>query len=232
MSTSSWGRELKYLCCQCWNGFFGSTSSWGRELKWLPFGCHTLQSRRPLREVVSWNMISSEFTSARESVDLFVRSWVEIFWTSDSDRPDCSRPLREVVSWNIKHIFSPVLRVRRPLREVVSWNTNGLSNLGTTLVDLFVRSWVEIFKWPFVDCLCVVDLFVRSWVEMSCPIPTYPANSVDLFVRSWVEMWNVLSTLSNSTGRPLREVVSWNALLSSYSYNPVKSTSSWGRELK
>ena len=122
------------------------------------------------------------------------------------------------------------------------------------LVDLFVRSWVEILKSKNEVEESRVDLFVRSWVEMLNCLYNYKSVDVDLFVRSWVEIhipsihnrtllcrplrevvsWNhLLSTIYASwVRRPLREVVSWNIVPVTYEIFADKSTSSWGRELK
>ena len=100
-STSSWGRELKFSQNFFSDIFDKSTSSWGRELKYLPQWKPLNHSSRPLREVVSWNNFSRGIAESGESrplrevvswnfdfgfvvpggviVDLFVRSWVEIF---------------------------------------------------------------------------------------------------------------------------------------------------------
>ena len=99
-STSSWGRELKYFLSYSILFSVKSTSSWGRELKYVDIQCYCIG----------------------ESVDLFVRSWVEI---------------------NVIFII-----------------------ISPLLVDLFVRSWVEILRRTCMQEPARVDLFVRSWVEI------------------------------------------------------------------
>ena len=146
---------------------------------------------RPLREVVSWNTQKTVDVN-HFGVDLFVRSWVEIW--NGGYRPYTSycRPLREVVSWNVMNKVQLHISVkstsswgrelkykltelnnwiyeRRPLREVVSWNANVVNPMIGVAVDLFVRSWVEIFM-----------------IGLDTPSPSC---------------------------RPLREVVSWNVNL-------------------
>ena len=145
--------------------------------------------------------------------------------------PD-SRPLREVVSWNTQNTVDVNHFGSRPLREVVSWNM--------TIAN--------------ADCDKIVDLFVRSWVEIRLllPIPTLTMST-----SSWGrELKYKLTELNNwiYERRPLREVVSWNAnvvnpmigvavdlfvrswveihQLLTIPTLPMMSTSSWGRELK
>ena len=126
----------------------------------------TYDSGRPLREVVSWNVkpiIPIQFLR----VDLFVRSWVEMLYNALS-------ALLEMVdlfvrSWVeiLLDLESKPLRICRPLREVVSWNVSIDITYISIYVDLFVRSWVEILRYfPFFDVATTVDLFVRSWVEI------------------------------------------------------------------
>ena len=188
-----------------------STSSWGRELKWLLLWFSLRIISRPLREVVSWNTptvnVSGEYYGSTSSwgrelkfakiemtpscanVDLFVRSWVEIHGAYGGFVDSSSRPLR----------------------EVVSWNTETFQKVEQKWVDLFVRSWVEMNLPRIFSDVPFVDLFVRSWVEIFftsagrrsayCrPLREvvswneqgqrrFPdAQIVDLFVRSWVEI--------------------------------------------
>ena len=168
-STSSWGRELKWndgrKKCDCRK----STSSWGRELKYMMdhiFPIYAMSTSSWGRELKSYSRWQSGSYSI---VDLFVRSWVEMPWFIILLKNGYSRPLREVVSWNVKyyqissHIRGRPLRevvswnqrrnIRfrwrngRPLREVVSWNLWIPSDIRSGfIVDLFVRSWVEIFR--------------------------------------------------------------------------------------
>ena len=127
-STSSWGRELKCLLTAQFQIRFSSTSSWGRELKWThPRSTVGAEDRRPLREVVSWNVSLSHF---------FLASW--------------RRPLREVVSWNI---LCPIRTQKGEKVDlfVRSWVEMSESSTGirSASVDLFVRSWVEISSYSF-----------------------------------------------------------------------------------
>ena len=144
-----------------------STSSWGRELK-CGFFCIFV---------------------VRVPVDLFVRSWVEMFgsWVPDSWIE--GRPLREVVSWNNIRLKN----IRKRSKSTSSWGRELKYSSPTIVaegegVDLFVRSWVEMKVKQNVLKNSVVDLFVRSWVEMSCTTWETLRLQVDLFVRSWVEM--------------------------------------------
>ena len=210
--------------------------------------------RRPLREVVSWNWN-------------FLNIYIIVY----------RRPLREVVSWNAitQYFFNNLLKstsswgrelksstiilIALRISSTSSWGRElkYLMNTGTEFlcwVDLFVRSWVEILKSKNEVEESRVDLFVRSWVEMLNCLYNYKSVDVDLFVRSWVEIhipsihnrtllcrplrevvsWNhLLSTIYASwVRRPLREVVSWNIVPVTYEIFADKSTSSWGRELK
>ena len=99
-STSLWGRELKWRSGRAGEHRIRSTSLWGRELKWLPGAC-----RGRL-----W------------SVDLLVRSWIEIFWMGFPDR-------RLKVDLLVRSWIEMQLCLIVP-------KTSG--------VDLLVRSWIEI----------------------------------------------------------------------------------------
>ena len=170
----------------------------------------------------------------RNDVDLFVRSWVEIFCnitcyciciTSTSSwgrelKLFCNtlpayflhrRPLREVVSWNAYVCVTKVYAKSRPLREVVSWNTTEIWR--TPIATLSTSSWgreLKYIRFPF-----------------SCPEP--------MSTSSWGRelKWRECACYRSASGsRPLREVVSWNAYTKTeFSYEDG-STSSWGRELK
>ena len=167
----------------------------------------------------------------RNSVDLFVRSWVEDRSIRSDRGIPVGRPLREVVSWRnsstsflihflvdlfvrswVEEANSHILALYthcRPLREVVSWRDSAEISYSFETVDLFVRSWVEESYLERGAYSAIVDLFVRSWVE-DIQLQSPPLGErVDLFVRSWVEEELIIS------GLPME-----------------KSTSSWGRELK
>ena len=106
--------------------------------------CHleSFHIRRPLREVVSWNLKGRNFQRQTRGRPLReVVSWNTII--SAVLTVTVGRPLREVVSWNIHAFFPPWLYYRRPLREVVSWNDIAVPMPVPQRVDLFVRSWVE-----------------------------------------------------------------------------------------
>ena len=122
---------------------------------------------RPLREVVSWN--ASWFLGFQSLVvDLFVRSWVEIEQNFYPAQKCPCRPLREVVSWNILNPSACCRTLSRPLREVVSWNLPeiGLRRIKDGRPLREVVSWNEMLG--AVWKMKMVDLFVRSWVEILC----------------------------------------------------------------
>ena len=79
-STSSWGRELKLTHTALsvhgrWVDLF--VRSWV-EIQSYKVRFETTYSR-PLREVVSWNVLNENDMFFHPTVDLFVRSWVEIW---------------------------------------------------------------------------------------------------------------------------------------------------------
>ena len=101
------------------------------------------------------------------------------------------------------------------------------------MVDLFVRSWVEI-----PSSYCIAYFFGRrplrevvSWNNSYyyfCVVSVWSTSSWGRELK-----WNVLPlTVIVLIRRPLREVVSWNAITQYFFNNLLKSTSSWGRELK
>ena len=79
MSTSSWGRELKWLSITTKEVILGrplrEVVSWNMYA-WS--ACIDGEEGRPLREVVSWNISIIIPPNEGQPVDLFVRSWVEI----------------------------------------------------------------------------------------------------------------------------------------------------------
>ena len=79
---------------------YGSTSSWGRELKFL--WARKCYRRRNVDLLVrSWVEIQLELLKQTIMVvDLLVRSWVEITDEWRRNKSIDSRPPREVVSWN------------------------------------------------------------------------------------------------------------------------------------
>ena len=144
MSTSSWGRELKYRRYAVKTIHVSSTSSWGRELKYPIRLMSELTQCRPPCEVVSWNVpLLCNF--CYHFVDLLVRSWVErldfpIFPKRHSGRPPC-----EVVSWNncrTRRSVMPKMSTSLWGREL-KWG-KAVRYQWSLPVDLLVRSWVEI----------------------------------------------------------------------------------------
>ena len=76
-SSSSWGCELKCVSVATLATPLLSSSSWGCELKYIVYCCRNKAISHPLREDVSWNLISKSI-NFRIQVILFVRMWVEI----------------------------------------------------------------------------------------------------------------------------------------------------------
>ena len=146
---------------------------------------------QPLREAVSWNAYSWE-QMTMEMVSLFVRLWVEMRYWSWKVLLRTGQPLREAVSWNTDP-HRRLLAIRcQPLREAVSWNNNVIQHCADLVVSLFVRLWVEIFLSVISVVLLTVSLFVRLWVEI------------------------IVSTCAwrDRMCQPLREAVSWNRVWS------------------
>ena len=126
-----------------------------------------------------------------------------------------------------------------------------------SMVDLFVRSWVEMYAASRQPSNFLVDLFVRSWVEIGLYYIVALQRRVDLFVRSWVEIFlgvypsNVPGSSTSSWGRelksewyqprfclesrPLREVVSWNTqgkmMIGMQWSRPLREVVSWNSRL-
>ena len=165
-----------------------STSLWGRELKYI----RCIRSGR------------------NYSVDLLVRSWVEIplmlqFLHQRSCRPPCevvswntrfrmiwtpsvSRPPCEVVSWNEWRTLSGFRSFRRPPCEVVSWNLHfsGMSSSSAASTSLWGRELKYV------------------WLEQPPLLPGRPPCEV--------VSWNIAigDDMSEKASRPPCEVVSWN----------------------
>ena len=189
MSTSSWGRELKYARRGQKRTETGSTSSWGRELK-----C----TRQVLTCKPLW-------------VDLFVRSWVEILLMEPWPFPSW----RSTSSWGreLKYQYQPWRNLGRTVDLFVrSWVEMIIPTAPWTQWPS-TSSWGRELKFRFskiCDGLLDVDLFVRSWVEISVLLCLQVvANCRPL---REVVSWNLRKSLvfSNRLRRPLREVVSWN----------------------
>ena len=208
-----------------------STSLWGRELKYFCWRDFTIFISRPPCEVVNWNI------GVNNNCVMQLR------------RPPC-----EVVNWN-KHKGAEILRFHgRPPCEVVNWNTCSTSNCSAGIVDLLVRSWIEMIMTDMTGYRIGVDLLVRSWIEMrtrsTCARTTQSTSlwgrelkylfHFKLFRRDHrrppceVVNWNandVSSTLL-LLSRPPCEVVNWNVPVCNSLLEDTVSTSLWGRELK
>ena len=121
-----------------------STSSWGRELKFPWSWSQWFRLRRPLREVVSWNANwNMRLTPAVMSTSSWGRE-LKCYTVTAEHRFHSSTS-----SWG-RELKYPLLFLKgnfcgRPLREVVSWNIADSRNSTTMLdVDLVTRSWVEM----------------------------------------------------------------------------------------
>ena len=136
----SWNREITPTNYK----YDMSTSSWGRELKWQDARALLSSPCRSPREVVSWNdhtwpgvtkwvqvdllarswveICSYVHTECVWRVDILVRSWVEILFQHYYHFYGYGRPFCEVVSWNDEYCAKMNEASGRPLREVVSWN--------------------------------------------------------------------------------------------------------------
>ena len=189
MSTSLWGRELKSHPPGLRGSACMSTSLWGRELKYF---------------LLSWLL-------TWPSVDLLVRSWIEMSYDLNGIPVSPCRPPCEVVNWN-----SWIWRIRTM----------------RLIVDLLVRSWIEMTWHYSAKGVSRVDLLVRSWIEI---------RSGFLFRRvrrrrppCEVVNWNTSVIIKHvfSFRRPPCEVVNWNTIPAMLISAPILSTSLWGRELK
>ena len=140
--------------------------------------------------VRSWVEISYAYDNTIYSnVDLFVRSWVEI--SRPRGRQSRNQVDLFVRSWVeiLRNHHKTAICPRRPLREVVSWNKNNAIYWDTD--SMSTSSWGRELKYTS-SCSCTipatVDLFVRSWVEILTTLSRRGSLCVDLFVRSWVEI--------------------------------------------
>ena len=209
---------------------------------------------RPLREVVSWN--KSVYTGREKEYSRPLREVVSWNINSSSPSSNCNS---STSSWG-RELKSPAPLVNvLPLTSTSSWGRElkcyiqpmpyllklSTSSWGRELkylsryhsllkvyVDLFVRSWVEIYRKRYLKDWWQVDLFVRSWVEMIIPSLCPPVLSSRPLRE--VVSWNIviITNQRKNLRRPLREVVSWNILYGSVLCEEWGSTSSWGRELK
>ena len=157
--------------------------------------------------------------------------WVEISW---SDRWLKARTSSSSWGCELKYQSGTARRGklhRHPLREDVSWNISRWG--GEILYDviLFVRMWVEI---RFVMRLPTMIASSSSWgCELKYNGHTMTEKKL-LSSSSWgCELKCTLHSLHYTLhGHPLREDVSWNALLPLIHSALIQSSSSWGCELK
>ena len=188
-SASSWGCELKYRIRAKRRTTQKSASSWGCELKYWQLLQNLLFQGQPLREAVSWNVLTVWKNWLMQIVSLFVRLWVEM-----TVRRSSEPSMQSASSWGC---------------ELKWWELSGrCSRLD---VSLFVRLWVEIVKnttsvsgsesassWG-----CELKLIqkikhikkVTSASSWGCELKydgqsvQMQMNCVSLFVRLWVELW-------------------------------------------
>ena len=177
------------------------------------------------------------------SVDLLVRSWVEILQGFTPLLPTSSRPPREVVSWNNISIIRCTKSLCRPPREVVSWNI--ISTIISERCFPSTSSWGRELKYQLMKLKSMLNhrrppREVVSWnntniLSYFCWNSRPPREVV-----SWNEhirlqlnvhrcrpprevvSWNLIMTLDSTgrVGRPPREVVSWNAFIIADWYEP------------
>ena len=186
-----------------------SSSSWGCELKYSLPGTTATVPCHPLREDVSWNILSRSSVLWR-IVILFVRMWVEMPWLSvilylprvilfvrmwvemRMQSFKCSgtwcHPLREDVSWNI--FFSPFLLILRLSSS--SWGCE----LKCTCCYFFLLSNQSSSSWGCeLKCSCRVIYckLAMSSSSWGCELK--------LSLRAFWRLYH---------RHPLREDVSWN----------------------
>ena len=187
-----------------------STSSWGRELKYRAPDVYIVWVSRPPREVVSWNIGDSYaegYNPGRPPREV-------VSWNNCSSwKIPCAlrRPPREVVSWNIYADTDSIHCDCRPPREVVSWNIDHLKR--KQRLKKSTSSWGRELKWKCCTGRLLRWSSTSSWGrELKCI--QYDLDDidrkVDLLVRSWVEMINKHMGMDCANCRPPREVVSWN----------------------
>ena len=229
-----------------------STSLWGRELKYKTCDQYYKNSSRPPCEVVNWNSptylciapirvdllvrswieMSPVFQGLKvPPVDLLVRSWIEIIiwhsvcqpvkvdllvrswiemWSLVKTQNCCQcRPPCEVVNWNARTLSRCWPACSRPPCEVVNWNRI----IAAAFHVEPSRPPCEVVNWnDFVsemEDITFVDLLVRSWIEMYAgkevwmPVPGRPPCEV--------VNWNIASWDASifSLCRPPCEVVNW-----------------------
>ena len=114
--------------------------------------------RQPLREAVSWNILSH----------------IVFFYFK-------GQPLREAVSWNSNRQVWYVKPFCQPLREAVSWNIFSEIRSWIALVSLFVRLWVEIsnivFSSPCVKSASSWGCELKYWISSVVYSASLPSAS-------------------------------------------------------
>ena len=207
-----------------------SSSSWGCELKCYTALKETANRRRhPLREDVSWNIVSIWYRlwnlchPLREDV-----SWNALDTTLF--HMFLGHPLREDVSWNVLLEMYFLRQHCHPLREDVSWN---LHHTFLSIPHQSSSSWGCELKYSHAQIVCVgcghplrEDVSWNTSLRYGCRL-----DCVILFVRMWVEM-SSSHMCHHSHRHPLREDVSWNNQYLDLRRLTVTSSSSWGCELK
>ena len=207
-----------------------SSSSWGCELKYSLPGTTATVPCHPLREDVSWNILSRSSVLWR-IVILFVRMWVEMPWLSvilylprvilfvrmwvemRMQSFKCSgtwcHPLREDVSWNVLVAIFFSSLISHPLREDVSWNALVVSYTASSRCHPLREdvSWNICFS--SVLAIEFVILFVRMWVEI---VTGSGVIGFSMSSSSWgceLKYWTLYRS-NDRKSHPLREDVSWN----------------------
>ena len=144
---------------------------------------------------------------------------------------DC-HPLREDVSWNIQNANWKELGSRHPLREDVSWNINSILffprlsghplredvswNVNSPI--LANNSILSSSSWG-----CELKFLLVTRNHVLCRHPLREDVSWNIEDCAWPKRWFC---------HPLREDVSWNTNTAVQGNNCIKSSSSWGCELK
>ena len=208
-----------------------SASSWGCELKWKRNDTEGARLCQPLREAVSWNIMSlyllsySQRQPLREAVSwnpdavvvilpaavsLFVRLWVEMCLVSPSYHLHSSAS-----SWGCElkcvHHHSRKAGYCQPLREAVSWNNGG--KIQYVRYPMSASSWGCELKYPgSVLGELEAGQPLRKAVSWNKKHDNYYVAGpvVSLFVRLWVEIWHATPYTLRQDRQPLREAVSWN----------------------
>ena len=164
-------------------------------------------------------------------VDLLVRSWIEIWKKQKAIQTTTSTSL-----WGRELKYSCFFQLQIRIRSTSLWGRelkylrpNGLPWIH--LVDLLVRSWIEIYNRQIFRRNPWVDLLVRSWIEIKPAPRILCRDRVDLLVRSWIE---IIPDWIPERADPVDLLVrSWIEMtLHIAQVAELWSTSLWGRELK